>query len=125
MGSTVLGDLGWSYVAETGSPRLRAKTAGFSAAGGVCFGLIFSTTVPYMINEKYAGWSLKTCFFVSASPKIPLLTTPQFAGVSAPFCIGSLFIMPDTSRRTAAELDELFEKKIRPWRYVPTVKGRR
>lgn len=49
MGSTVLGDLGWSYVAETGSMRLRAKTAGFSAAGGVCFGLIFSTTVPYMV----------------------------------------------------------------------------
>lgn len=51
MASTVLGDLGWSYVAETGNMRLRAKTAGFSAAGGVCFGLIFSTTVPYMVSR--------------------------------------------------------------------------
>lgn len=77
MGSTILGDLGWTYVAETGSMRLRAKTAGFSAAGGVCFGLIFSTTVPYMINEKYANWGLKTCFFVSFHPRALLTRSLQ------------------------------------------------
>lgn len=54
------------------------------------------------INAKYANWGLKTAFF--------------FAGVGAPFCLGAIFIMPDTSRRTAAELDEMFEKKIKPWR---------
>ena len=90
------------YVAETGSSRLRAKTAGFSAAGGVVIGLIFSTSVPYMLNASYANWGLKTTFF--------------FAGISAPLCIASWWIMPDTSRRTPAELDEMFEKKIRPWR---------
>lgn len=40
-----------------------------------------------------------------------------FAGISAPLCIGSVFIMPDISKRTPAELDEMFEKKIRPWRF--------
>jgi SP family general alpha glucoside:H+ symporter-like MFS transporter len=50
MSSTATGNLGWSYVAETGSSRLRAKTAGFSAAGGVCVGVLFSTTVPYMVS---------------------------------------------------------------------------
>jgi hypothetical protein len=45
---------------------------------------------------------LKTCFF--------------FAGISFPLCVASFFIMPDTSKRTLAELDEMFEKKVRPWR---------
>lgn len=49
MSSTCLGTLGWSYVAETGSGRLRAITAGVSAAGGVAIGTLFSTTVPYMV----------------------------------------------------------------------------
>ncbi|RSH90011.1 hypothetical protein EHS25_001344 [Saitozyma podzolica] len=101
--STLLGDLGWSYVAETGSSRLRAKTAGFAAAGGVCIGLVFSTSVPYMLSAQDANWGLKTCFF--------------FAGVSAPLMISTWFIMPDTSRRTPAELDEMFEKKVRPWKF--------
>jgi SP family general alpha glucoside:H+ symporter-like MFS transporter len=63
--------LGWSYVAETGSSRLRAKTAGFAAAGGVCIGLVFSTSVPYMLSAQYANWGLKTCFFCK-SPRIRL-----------------------------------------------------
>nr|XP_031857210.1 uncharacterized protein CI109_007374 [Kwoniella shandongensis]KAA5524282.1 hypothetical protein CI109_007374 [Kwoniella shandongensis] len=103
MASTCVGTLGWSYVAETGSGRLRAITAGVSAAGGVCVGVLFSTTVPYMLNANYANWGLKTCFF--------------FAGISAPMCIASFFIMPDISKRTPAELDEMFEKKIKPWRF--------
>jgi hypothetical protein len=41
---------------------------------------------------------LKTCFF--------------FAGISFPLCVASFFVMPDTSKRTPAELDEMFEKKI-------------
>ncbi|OWT36126.1 sugar transporter [Cryptococcus neoformans Bt1] len=103
MSSTCLGTLGWSYVAETGSGRLRAITAGVSAAGGVAIGTLFSTTVPYMLNANYANWGLKTCFF--------------FAGVSAPMCVAAFFIMPDTSKRTPAELDEMFQRKIKPWRF--------
>ncbi|WRT64411.1 uncharacterized protein IL334_001343 [Kwoniella shivajii] len=103
MASTCLGTLGWAYVAETGSSRLRAVTAGVSAAGGVCIGTLFSTTVPYMLNANYANWGLKSCFF--------------FAGISAPMCIAAFFVMPDTSKRTPAELDEMFEKKIKPWRF--------
>lgn len=103
MGSTLLGNLGWAFVAETGSSRLRAKTAGIAAAGGVCLGLVFNTTVPYMLNETAAGWGLKTAYF--------------FAGISFPVVVGSFFLIPDTSRRTPAELDEMFRKKVRPWRF--------
>lgn len=103
MGSTLLGNLGWAFVAETGSSRLRAKTAGIAAAGGVCLGLVFNTTVPYMLNETGANWGIKTAFL--------------FAGLSAPVVAGSFFIIPDTSKRTPAELDEMFRKKVRPWRF--------
>lgn len=46
---------------------------------------------------------MKTCFF--------------FAGLSIPFCIVTYFIIPDLSKRTPAEVDEMFEKKVRPWRF--------
>lgn len=103
LGSTLLGNLGWAYIGETGSSRLRAKTAGVAACGGVCLGLVFNTSVPYMLNATAANWGLKTAFF--------------FAGISAPFVVVSFFLVPDTSRRTAAELDEMFRKKVRPWRF--------
>lgn len=102
MASTTLGTMGWSYVAETGSSRLRAQTAGVAAAGGVAIGTLFSSTVPLMLNPIGPNWGLKICFF--------------FAGISAPMCIAAFFVMPDTSRRTPAEIDEMFEKKVRPWR---------
>ena len=56
MASTLLGNLGWSFVAETGSSRLRAKTAGIAAAGGVCIGLVFNTSAPYMLQANHANW---------------------------------------------------------------------
>jgi SP family general alpha glucoside:H+ symporter-like MFS transporter len=115
LASTLIGNLGWAFVAETGSSRLRAKTAGIAAAGGVCLGLVFNTTTwvelvavgadfrPYMLNANAANWGLKTAFF--------------YAGISTPFVVASFFIIPDTSRRTPAELDEMFRKKVRPWRF--------
>ena len=29
-------------------------------------------------------------------------------------------VLPDSVRRSAAELDELFERKIKPWRFAKT-----
>lgn len=103
MFSTAIGTLHWTYSAETSNSRLRAKTAGIASAGGVIIGIIFSTSVPYMLNANYANWGLKTILF--------------FAGISTPFVIASYFLMPDTSNRTPAELNEMFEKKVRPWRF--------
>ncbi|RSH90015.1 hypothetical protein EHS25_001348 [Saitozyma podzolica] len=103
MVSDLEGTLGRSFAAEAGSSRLRVKTAGVSSAGGVAVGVLFSSTVPYMLNTTEANWGLKTCFF--------------FAGISLPMCIAAFFVIPDTSKRTAAELDEMFEKKVKPWRF--------
>jgi hypothetical protein len=62
-----------------------------------------ANTRPYMLNANAADWGLKTAFF--------------YAGISTPFVVASFFIIPDTSRRTPAELDEMFRKKIKPWRF--------
>lgn len=103
LGSTLLGNLGWAFIAETGSSRLRLKTGGIAAAGGVCLGLIFNTVTPYMLNANAANWGLKTAFF--------------YGGISFPLVAASFFIIPDTSKRTPAELDEMFRAKVRPWRF--------
>ena len=101
--STAIGSLHWTYTAETSNSRLRAKTAGIASAGGVIVGIIFSTSVPYMLNANYANWGLKTILF--------------FAGISTPAVVASFFLMPDTSNRTPAEINEMFAKGIKPWRF--------
>lgn len=101
--STALGTLHWTYSAETSSSRLRAKTAGVASAGGIVIGIIFSTSVPYMLNPNYADWGLRTILF--------------FGGLSTPVVIASYFLMPDTSNRTPAELNDMFEAGVKPWRF--------
>jgi len=59
-----------------------------------------------MLNKNYTNLGLKTAFF--------------FAGISAPVIIAAWFMIPETSRRSPAELDELFERGIRPWRFAST-----
>ena len=69
---------------------------------------------PYMISDNELNWGLKTCFF--------------YAGLSFFLVVATWFVMPETSKRSPAELDELFENKVKPWRfrkYVTEVQKRR
>ncbi|WRT68232.1 uncharacterized protein IL334_005208 [Kwoniella shivajii] len=93
-----VGCVGWAYVAETSSPRLRAKTTGMAAAGTAAFGLIFQYCVPLMLSPQKANWGLKIGLF--------------FGSVSIFGWIVVYFFVPETKGRTYPELDELFEKKI-------------
>lgn len=43
-----VGGLGWSFVGECSSQKLRVRTAGIAAALSVVFGLTFNTSVPIM-----------------------------------------------------------------------------
>ncbi|KAG7529200.1 hypothetical protein FFLO_05754 [Filobasidium floriforme] len=106
VGLQMSGSTGWGYVGETSAQRLRAYTAGFSAAISVVAGIVMSVLVPYMLNENEWNWNLKTAWF--------------YAGVGLPFVIASWFLIPETARRSAAELDELFEAKVKPWRFHKT-----
>jgi SP family general alpha glucoside:H+ symporter-like MFS transporter len=31
--------------------------------------------------------------------------------------VAAFFLIPDVSRRTPAEIDEMFEKRVRPWKF--------
>lgn len=47
-GSSCLGIIGWTFVGEVSSQKLRARTAGMAAGISVLFGLTFNTSVPVM-----------------------------------------------------------------------------
>lgn len=47
-GSSALGIIGWTFVGEVSSQKLRARTAGLGAGISVLFGLTFNTSVPVM-----------------------------------------------------------------------------
>ncbi|RSH89648.1 hypothetical protein EHS25_002199 [Saitozyma podzolica] len=100
------GSTGWGYVGEISSQRLRAHTAGFAAALSCVMGVVMNVLVPYMLSADAWNWGLKTAFF--------------YLGIGAPFAIASWFIIPETTGKTSAELDELFEAKVRPWRFHKT-----
>ncbi|KAI1013845.1 hypothetical protein LB503_010532 [Fusarium chuoi] len=91
---------------EISSLRLRPYTAGFGAACTCVAGVIMNVLTPYMVNANKWNWGFKTGWF--------------YAGVGLPFLIGTWLLLPDTSGRTAAEVDELFERKIKPWRFSKT-----
>jgi SP family sugar:H+ symporter-like MFS transporter len=47
-GSSALGIIGWTFVGEVSSQKLRARTAGLAAGISVLFGLTFNSSVPVM-----------------------------------------------------------------------------
>ncbi|KAL4874579.1 general substrate transporter [Aspergillus karnatakaensis] len=106
IGLVANGATGWGFIGEVSSQRLRPYTAGFAAASTCVMGIGMGVLIPYMLNTNQWNWGLKTCWF--------------FAGVGLPFTIGMWFLIPETAGRSAAELDELFERKIKPWRFHKT-----
>ncbi|KAH8589825.1 putative transporter [Bisporella sp. PMI_857] len=106
VGLATNGATGWGYIGEVSSQRLRPYTAGFGAASTCVVGVIMNVLVPYMVNANKWAWGLKTGWF--------------YAGVGFPFTLGMWFLIPETTSRSAAELDELFERKIKPWRFHKT-----
>ncbi|KAL4940005.1 hypothetical protein BDV06DRAFT_230690 [Aspergillus oleicola] len=90
--------IGYAYAAEVPSQRLRAQTAGFSLALSNMVAIMFSFCTPLMINEGDAAWGVKTGFFFAATGSISVVI--------------AWFILPEVTRRTPAEIDELFEKRV-------------
>jgi len=89
--------IGYAYAAEIPQQRLRARTAAWSLAMSNLPGIMFSFCTPLMINGT-AKWGVKTGFF--------------FAGTGFVTVVIAWFILPEVARRTPAEIDEMFEKKV-------------
>ncbi|UPK93075.1 hypothetical protein LCI18_004010 [Fusarium solani-melongenae] len=106
LGMTSNGATGWGFIGEISSQRLRPYTAGFGAASTCVAGVVMNVLTPYMVNANQWNWGLKTGWF--------------YAGLGLPFTVAMWFLIPETSSRSPAELDELFERKVRPWRFHKT-----
>ncbi|KAF4332130.1 maltose permease [Fusarium beomiforme] len=106
IGISAKGAAGWGYIGEISSQRLRPYTSGFEASANSVTGLIMSVLTPYMVNANKWDWKLRTGFF--------------YAGVGLPWAMGTWLLVPETARRSPAELDELFERKIKACRFHTT-----
>ncbi|TYJ54173.1 hypothetical protein B9479_005184 [Cryptococcus floricola] len=94
--------IGYAYAAEVPTQRLRAQTAGWGLALSNLIAIMFSFCTPLMLNGD-AHWNVKTGFF--------------FAGTGSVATVVGWFILPEVARRTPAELDEMFEKKVNPRKF--------
>ncbi|KAL2209240.1 general substrate transporter [Sarocladium strictum] len=103
MGIAANGAAGWGYIGEISSQRLRPYTSGFAASANSLGGLIMTILTPFMVNANQWNWRYRTGWF--------------YAGVGLPWVIGMWLLIPETAGRSSAELDELFERKIKPWRF--------
>lgn len=113
--------IGYAYLAEIPKQDFRAKSAGW----GLAIPNIFSIMVCYM-NPLESRWSSADRQFSFVTPimlKGNRSTGGTFDGwgvKTALFfgCLGGIvsiigwFIVPETARRTPAEIDEMFEKRV-------------
>ncbi|CRG86849.1 General alpha-glucoside permease [Talaromyces islandicus] len=90
--------IGYAYAAEIPQQRLRARTAGWSLASSNLIAIMFSFCTPLMINGTITQWGVKTGFFFAATGTISVVI--------------AWFILPEVTRRTPGEIDEMFEKKV-------------
>ncbi|KAH8819236.1 sugar transporter [Xylogone sp. PMI_703] len=106
IGFVANGATGWGFIGEVSSQRLRPYTAGFGASFNALGGVLMNVLTPYMVNSSQWNWGLKTGWF--------------YTGVGLPFIIGMWLLIPETKGLSAAELDEHFENKVKPWRFHKT-----
>lgn len=88
------GVAGWSYAGESGSVRLRAKTATLATGANAIIGTLTTIVIPFEL--------------VAIGPK----TGYMFFGLGVISLILIYVWIPDVTGRTYAQLDELFERRI-------------
>ncbi|KAL4883933.1 general substrate transporter [Aspergillus karnatakaensis] len=109
-----VGTVTYSLVSEVSSVRLRAKTVSLARnLYNVC-SIVSGVISPYMLNPTAWNWKNRTGFF--------------WAGITLLCFTWAFFRVPETKGRTYAELDILFERKIKARKFSSTtaeVFGRR
>lgn len=117
MSTTGASAIGYAYAAEIPQQRLRAKTAGWALASSNLVAIMFSFCTPLMINNApISHWGVKTGFllvFCHLAQVQVLQNTNRppphsFAGTGTLAVIIAWFILPEVTRRTPAEIDEMY-----------------
>ncbi|KAF4958012.1 hypothetical protein FSARC_11141 [Fusarium sarcochroum] len=100
--NATIGNLGFAFVGEVASQRLRARTAGVASGLSVVFGLTFNTSLPIILDVDGVNWGYKTAWL--------------FFRTGVVVCVLLYFFLPECSRRNAAEVDEMYAKGIPAWK---------
>uniref|UniRef100_A0A8H7NHC2 Major facilitator superfamily (MFS) profile domain-containing protein n=1 Tax=Bionectria ochroleuca TaxID=29856 RepID=A0A8H7NHC2_BIOOC len=103
IGMMTCGTVATTFNGEISSQLLRPYTAAFAVGITCVLGVIMDVFVLYMVNANQWNWGLKISWF--------------YAGIGFPAMVGMWLLIPESKGRSTAELDELFERKIKPWRF--------
>ncbi|KFY96603.1 hypothetical protein V501_00178 [Pseudogymnoascus sp. VKM F-4519 (FW-2642)] len=101
-----VGPVCYSIVSEISSLRLRAKTIVLARIVYNVFSIVNGVITPYMLNPTAWNWKAKTGFFWAGSCTLCL--------------VWSFFRLPESKGRTFAELDALFDQKIKARKFATT-----
>lgn len=95
-----IGCIAFAVLGETSTAGLRAKTVGLATAVQAVFGTVMNIVVPYMVNPDKANLKGKVGFI--------------FGGLCAIGTVWSYFYVPELKGKTFAEVDYLFQHRIKP-----------
>lgn len=115
--------MGYIYVAETATTRLRAKTTGIAIFGIQGMATVYVYIAPIMLNSPALGMSNtgKNRFnFANHHDTNTMRSVFFWVGTGTLIYILVWFLVPETKGRSFAELDELFERRIPPWKFSKT-----
>ncbi|KAK9477820.1 putative MFS alpha-glucoside transporter [Lipomyces japonicus] len=89
--------------AEIATPKLRNHTMAYTIACAQTTAVITTFAVPQLTSADAANLGAKTYLV--------------FAGCMAVILVAAYFFMPETRKRTFAEIDEMYDAKIPMWRW--------
>jgi SP family general alpha glucoside:H+ symporter-like MFS transporter len=101
-----IGPVCYSIVAEIPSTQRRAKTIVLARNVYNMFMIMNGVIVPRMLNPTAWDWKGRTGFF--------------WAGITVALLLWAYFRLPETKKRTFAEMDMLFERKVSARRFKDT-----
>ncbi|KAL2826104.1 general substrate transporter [Aspergillus cavernicola] len=106
---STVGPVCFSLVSEIPSSRLRTKTIVLARNVYNIMNLVTGIIIPYMLNVDEWNWRGKSGFF--------------WAGTCSLVLVWSFFRLPEPRGRSYAELDVLFERKVRTREFPKTETG--
>lgn len=98
-----LGPISYAIVAEVSSSRLQSHSVALGRNAYNLFNLLSAGTAPIILNPTADNWKGKSGFLAG--------------GLGVIAMIWGIFRLPETKGRTYEELDILFSKKIKPWKF--------
>ena len=116
------GPMGYIYVAETATTRLRAKTTGIAIVFIQGMATVYVYIAPQMLNAPAMGMS-NTGILSNAQRKNVDADQCQvffWCGTGTIIYVLVWLLVPETKGRTFSELDELFERKVPAWKFHKT-----